>query len=374
MPVRTVGGVFVPVFQPFVTRAAVSGQKPLGSPSAIQMRLPALVVVLVLAVAPTGPAPAPRLATEIARVRAELAAVPADQRSSAAARLDRAAAALDAGRAYLATYLMESPFELASAATFANASGVTSLDGFQRKWTDTGSPRATPAPPGERPAIVDAIAAAAEGRAPATYQASRPYAEDAGVDAGLYALGESRALVDFAAFVRAVTGPSAGRRPAFRSIAPELAAFDAAMTTRYESMARADHPSYIVASAALKQARTLNDAGRFDGALFEFLLARYLFAPLASTSGAPVRDATPERIAAARASLAGGVDHSIAELFLQLADEGVSGSVPAQRRGAAAALDDVLPTYFAAVAPPSLTAPAPVQAAATITLVRWPFT
>jgi hypothetical protein len=52
----------------------------------------------------------------------------------------------------------------------------------------------------------------------------------------------------------------------------------------------------------------------------------------------------------------------------------VSGSVPAQRRGAAAAIDDILPAYFAAVRPPSVTAPAAVAAGTTITLVRWPFT
>jgi len=52
----------------------------------------------------------------------------------------------------------------------------------------------------------------------------------------------------------------------------------------------------------------------------------------------------------------------------------VSGNVPAQRRGAAAALDEVLPAYFAAVAPPQTVAAATAAAPVTITLVRWPFT
>ena len=99
--------------------------------------------------------------------------------------------------------------------------------------------------------------------------------------------------------------------------------------------------------------------------------ARYIFAPL---RGAAASDASARRIAEARSSLSAGADHSIAELFLQLAEEGLSSSVPAQRRGAAVALDDVLPAYRAAIAAPSTTAAAASTAQVTISLVRWPFT
>ncbi len=333
----------------------------------------AILVPIVLLFTLAQPVATPDLAAEVARIRGQVASsVPEAQRAAPAARLDRAQAALDRGSRYLAFYLLESPYEAAGAFAFANASGVKTSDDFAKAWTAAGDPAArSAAAAGARPAIVDAIADAAEGRAPATYQASRPYAADAGLDAGLYYLGESRALTSFAAFARSLAWPAAGRRPPFRSIAPELAALDAAMTARYETMDRAEHPSYIAASAALKQARTLDAGGRFEAALLEYLLSRYLFAPLGGPASA---DATAERVAAARASLVRGVDHSIAELFLQLADEGVSGSVPAQRRGAAAVMDDVLPAYFAAVAPPATTAAAAPAAQVTITLVRWPFT
>ena len=94
---------------------------------------------------------------------------------------------------------------MTSAFTFANTAGVSTEDGFLKKWRQAGAPVTSPAP-GERPAIVEALAAAADGRAPATYQASRPYAEDTGVGAGLYYLGESRALTAFAAFARRTAG------------------------------------------------------------------------------------------------------------------------------------------------------------------------
>jgi hypothetical protein len=333
------------------------------------MRIPVLTVSLLLAAAQ---APPPDVASLVARTRADMAAaVPSDQQAPVAARLDRAESSVKAGRTYLALYLVENPFEAASAFGFARSAGATTSAAFVEKWTALGPPSKSPVPQGARPVIVDALAAAAEGRAAATYQASRPYAEDAGVDAGLYYLGESRALVAFAARARALGWPETPPRPRFRSIAREIALLDAEMTAKYETMARTEHPTYISASAALKQARSLDDAREYPGALFEYLLSRYLFA---TVRDAAAQDATAERIAEARQSLDGAADHSIAELFLQLADEGLAGDLPAQHRGAAAALNDVLPAYLAAIAPPpSASAPAP-SAQVTITLVRWPFT
>jgi hypothetical protein len=333
------------------------------------MRIPILIVSLVLAAAQAPPAD---VAALLSQARADVAAaVPSGQQGPIVARLERAESSVKAGRAYLALYLMESPFESASAFDFARSAKVTTSAAFLETWTALGPPAAPAAAPGDRPAVVDALTAAAEGRAAATYQASRPYAEDSGVDAGLYYLGESRALLAFAARARALAWPAAPPRPPFRSIAREIAALDAEMTAKYETMARGEHPTYISASAALKQARSLDDAGQYPGALFEYLLSRYLFATVRS---AAAQDATVERIAQARRSLPGTGDHSIAELFLQLAEEGVSSDAPAQRRGAAAALEDVIPAYLAAIAaPPATTAPT-AAAQVTITLVRWPFT
>jgi hypothetical protein len=313
----------------------------------------------------------PRLEAEFSRVRAQIrAAMPADQQASLVQRLDRADAALKAGRTYQAVYLLEAAYDGASASAFAASSGVKSPEAFLKKWQELGSPKARSGSPGRVPAAIDAIAEASEDRGAATYQASRPYAEDAGTGAGLYYLGESYAVMDFAAFLRSVSWQVSGRRPAFRSIAPELVAFDREMTTKYESMERANHPTYIRASAALKQARSLNDRRSFEGALFEYLLSRYLFAAL---RGLPA-DATRERLDAVRASLPSGEDHSIAELFVQFAEEGLSSGNADLRGGADAVVADVVPAYLAAVAPPGPTATEDAAAAVTITLVRWPFT
>jgi hypothetical protein len=187
----------------------------------------------------------------------------------------------------------------------------------------------------------------------------------------MYYLGESHAVMNYAAFVRAGQWSDAGRRPPFRSIGPELAALDREMTTRYETMERANHPTYIRASAALKQARSLNDHGALEGALFEYLLSRYLFAPLRGPAGG---DATAERIATVRATLPTAEDRSIAELFLQFAEEGLSSDNADLRRGASSVLDDLIPAYRGAIAAAAPAGTSNANAAVTITLVRWPFT
>jgi len=99
-------------------------------------------------------------------------------------------------------------------------------------------------------------------------------------------------------------------------------------------------------------------------------LSRYLFAPL---RGVAAPDATRERVDGARARLPIGEDHSIAELFVQFAEEGVSSDNASLRSGAAAVIADVVPAYLAAIAPARATM-TDAAAAVTITLVRWPFT
>jgi len=310
--------------------------------------------------------------SELIRVRAQIqASVPGEQRAPLLQRLDRADAALKAQRTWQALYLMESAYEGAGAFAFAATAGVQSSGDFVRKWTELGAPKPRSGRPGRVPAVVDALAEAAEDRGAATYQASRPYAEDAGVPAGLYYLGESRAVMDYAAFARSSPWPAAGRRPPFRSIASELTAFDREMTTKYETMERTNHPTYIRASAALKQARSLNDHGASEGALLQYLLSRYLFAPLRGPAAA---DASSSRLDGARATLPVGDDHSIARLFLEFADEGLASESADLRRGAASVIDDVIPAYLAAIAPAAMPTLSNPPGAVTITLVRWPFT
>jgi hypothetical protein len=338
------------------------------------MRWFALLLAFAFALAP--PANAPQgLAQEMDRIRAEAAAgTPEDQRATPAARLERARAALEAGRPLLALYLFEMPWESAKAWTFVQASAtVTTPAAFAKKWTAMGEPRASTAGPGgRRPVLAEALASAADARGAATYHASRAFADDADVPAGFYYLGESHAVVQFAAFARSLDWPVPAPAPPLRAITAELNALDTEMTTAYEKMDRSNHPTYIQASAALKQAKTLNARGQYAGALFQYLLSTYLFAPLRGPGIA--HEATAAQMADARHALPPGVDHSIAEMFLQLAGEGTTSTVAAQRLGSGVVLDVVLPAYLRAIGQDGRSTTAPVSAEVTITLVRWPFT
>ena len=307
-----------------------------------------------------------RLSREIAQVTgAAERVVPEEQRGPAMQRLARAKAAVDAGRLHLALYELEGAYVMTNAFAFANDNAaITSADDLAARWKAVGEPKPAGATSAASPALLQAFAGSAAARAPVTYRASLPYGQDAGVPAGLYYLGEARALAAFANFVRSLKWDRSGAVPDIRSILPELNAFESEVTTAYTRMTPADHPTYIVTSVLLKRARALNDAGEHAGALVEYLLARLRFAPLRG----PVADpqVNTQLIADARKQLSAGVDHSIANLFLEMAEASANAST---------ILADVLPAYRAATSPvASTTTATAADPAVTITLVRWPFT
>ena len=316
---------------------------------------------------------AEHLARQIAQTGADAGrAIPEDQRAGAQARLGRAKAALDAGRLHLALYELEGVFVLANASSFANESAaVKTTDSFIARWKSEGEPKPRASAEADAPALIRALVASAARRAPVTYRAALPYGQDAGVEAGMYYLGESRALSAFADFARTIPWIRSGTPAPIRSVDSEIQAFDAEVTNAYERMTPAQHPTYIVVSVLIKRSRALNDAGDHAGALFEYLLARLRFAPLRragdeSTGG--------DALAAAASRLTSDVDHSIARVFVEMAEAGLASEDSTRRRHAADIVADVLPAYHAALRPETRSTTTAVDPAVTITLVRWPFT
>ena len=316
---------------------------------------------------------ADQLAREIAQTAAAVErVVPQDQRAPAQTRISRAKAALDAGRFHLALYELEGAFVMANAFSFVNEqTGVTTDEAFATIWRTSGEPKPKGLPSADAPALVRAMAASGARRAPITYRAAMPYGQDAGVQAGLYYLGEARALTTLADWVSTLTWRREGPPPAIRSIRPELDAFDAEVTKAYENMAQTEHPTYIVVSVLIKRARTLNDNGDYAGALFEYLLARLRFASLRKAAEMP---ADEKALADARTQLPADVDHSIARVFVEMAEAAFAGSDATQRRNAGFIVQDVLPAYHAALARAKTTTVVVTDPDVTITLVRWPFT
>ena len=341
------------------------------------MRRVLLSITTLCAVAWTGTAAQSPLADQLAREIAQTGAavervVPADQRTPAQTRLTRAKAALDAGRLHLALYELEGAFVMANAFAFVNEQTAVKTDEeFATKWRTAGEPKPKAAPAADAPALVRAMAASGTRRAPITYRAAMPYGQDAGVEAGLYYLGEARALTALADWVSALGWKREGSAPSIRSIQPELEAFDAEVTKAYENMTQTEHPTYIVVSVLIKRARTLNDNGDYPGALFEYLLARLRFGSLRKAAETPADEKT---LADARAQLTAGVDHSVARVFVEMAEAALAGTDATQRRNAGFIVKDVLPAYHAALSRAKTTTTVATDPAVTVTLVRWPFT
>jgi hypothetical protein len=296
--------------------------------------------------------PKPRLSAEFTRLRSEAAQVlPVSDAPAFTTRIDRGEAALKAGRLYLALYDLQPVFEAVGGYTLAKTEkSYASQADFERKWKEMGPPAS---PPSTRVdlAFVEALAQAAEGRAPATYRASLPYAEDAQMAAGLYYLGESHAMVKFAAFCRSLAFPtSSAHRLAVPSIESHLARYEAEVVKAYDAAPGALRPRYPAVHVAIKIARTLDEQGRHEGALLQYLVSRFRFALITTLDAAqPSSASVADRIRTFSIPAEG--DGSIARFFLELAAVANEGSDPGPR-GAAAILDDILPAYAAALKRP----------------------
>ena len=225
------------------------------------------------------------------------------------------------------------------------------------------------------PSAVRAVAEASYLQMRPYFDSSLDYGRSTQPEFGLFYMSASLAQRDFAAFCRRLSAPTSRRAPALRSIRPEIDRLQSEMIAEYRPPLSVErHSEFIAASSALKEARALDQLGLRHGALLRYLQAVARNAPLRA------RPATlpPDSIAAALARYAarfaaGGVDHGIGELFVELGQveaELAPGTSPAL---ASAIVAEVLPDYLAALAPAPST-PRPVPAAVTVTLVRWPFT
>ena len=234
--------------------------------------------------------PDQRVASEIERVLRDAGqTIDGPELEAVKTRLDRASLAVRAGRTALALYEMQAPFEMAAAWAYAKEKGsVTSMAAFEQEWKRIGPPRIVDAAPGGRPAIVTGLADSAEARAAATYRASRPYAEDAGIQSGLYYLGESRSVVQFAQFCRALNLTPPPQDLHLRSIEPELTLLEREVVDRYDRADADGRRPFIQINVALKLAYELDGRQRYAAALVQYLLARRTLGVI-TLAGAPMR-------------------------------------------------------------------------------------
>jgi hypothetical protein len=333
------------------------------------------------------------LAAEIEQASALLRGKPAASQTWSEARqtvepiLSRAEEALRAGRRLLALQRLaaaEGNLAIASYLSERSAAESQSLAGLEAEWSRMGGVlRASLAAPsgtaldGVEPALLRALGEAALPQVRIYYDASVEYGRNTTPGSGLYYLASAEGQREVTALSRKLSAPTGRRAPPLRSLSAELAALESEMHAAYRPPAAIErHPEFIGASSTLKEARELDAAGLRYGALLRYLQAAQRFAALRpDLPAAPDATALGQRLAEQKARLAAGdVDHSLGQMFLELAEEALADAPAGLSPAPALAIaGDVLPRYFAALEPAK---PLPPRLApeVTVTHVRWPYT
>ncbi|HEX6975868.1 MAG TPA: hypothetical protein VF147_15790 [Vicinamibacterales bacterium] len=287
--------------------------------------------------------PADAIAAEVARIEKASDAL-GSQAEGVTTALVRVKDALAKGRVLLALDELQEPWVTERAIAWAAAHGAIRTSAqFSAEWKRVGEP-AWGAPTSRQAAAVEAIAASNASRAPATWRASLPYSEDAGMEAGLYYLGEAQAYAAFATFSRSLAMAPAGKPLALGPLGSEISALESRVATMYDKAPADMKPRFIRVSVGLKVAHTLDDHKDYGAALYQYLSALYRVTASTAT-GAPDGD-VKARLAGARAGLAAGDDHSIALLFFERAAYLLDLNDPSATRSAGVIADTVIPAYL----------------------------
>jgi hypothetical protein len=252
---------------------------------------------------------------------------------------------------------------------------------FETEWARMGrvipgalAPPARSVMDGVRPAAVRAMGEAAAAQVRVYYEASLEYGQSTTPDSGLFYLGAAQARSRFVEFARRLAQKGGPPAPPVRSLVVELDALEGELLAAYRPPLSIDrHPDFINASATLKEARELDQAGLHHGALLRYLQAAQRLAQIRGAALDEAGAAAALRELEARLG-SDTVDHSLGRLFLETAQAELARP-PAEGKPAVAIAiaADVLPRYFGALrpSPPAAAATAP---RATVTLVRWPYT
>jgi hypothetical protein len=335
----------------------------------------ALALARVSAGLGSGPAPDP-LAAEIG----------AGLKKGKQPLLSQAARDLAQGRRLLALHRLAMAEVGLATGTYLSAHPADQRDmtRFEAEWARMGKalrgdlgPPSPDALAGVQPAALRALGEAAIPQVRAYYRASLDYGRSTTPGDGLFYLATAQAQQDLVALCRRLSTPTSLKPPPLRSLRAEIDGLQSDLIKEYRPPASIDqHGAFITADAALKEARVLDAAGLRYGAMLRYLDAALMVAPL--------RQPAPPKLApaelrkrldefAARLS-AGGVDHSLGRMMLEGAQDEVASAPPGTSPAASAAIaTDVLPRYFAALAPAIPEPPKP-KPKVIVTLVRWPYT
>lgn len=317
------------------------------------------------------------LAAEIQRSAAFIQSRPPQDelRQKVGPVLTRAGESLSQGKRPLALQRMAAAKEDLAVTSYMRARPAgqrQEMAGFETEWARMGGELRKDSPASSleelHPAAVRALGEAVYPQARAYYDASIEQGRNTSPEQGLYYLGAAQAQREIVDLLRAVSTSSSLREPPVRPLGSEIEALEGEMLAVYRPPVSIDrHGEFITASATLKEARELDEAGLRYGALLRYLQAALQFAPLRGPSP-PLEDGALSKLE--KQVSAGEIDHSIGQLLL----EGAQAQLAAGNTAPAATIaGDVLPRYFAALEPARPREPGPAPKV-TVTMVRWPYT
>jgi hypothetical protein len=193
----------------------------------------------------------------------------------------------------------------------------------------------------------------------------------------LYYAGESKAQAQFNAFCNTLDLRRKSGAFPLRSISPELQRLQTRVMAAYRPPHSVrHHADFIRLNATLKLAGELDAAKLYAGALYQYLDATQQFALFdAAMPEVAKQSRLRKSLQKMSADLDGSQqDHSIAQLFIERAEAGLTRSPSAAGWIAVETIvEQALPAYFTVLkASPSSEHQAPAEV--TVTLVRWPYT
>lgn len=298
-----------------------------------------------------------------------------DAKGETQTRLDAASKALAKGRRLLAVYQTATILPSIEGTKFTSAFPEperNSEASFEKVWKRESALNAEEKLPQLAPALVRAFAEGSLLRKRNFYNASLDFARSTTAESGFGYLGRAHGEESLITSLRALSTTShPAAQPQLRPLGADLDSLQHLLLTAYHPPASIDrHDEFITASAVLKEARELDEAGLRYGALFRYLDAAQRTGRITGTPAAAPE--LREHLAKWRERVRTTPgDHSIAQLFLEFADADLeTGETPSM----ASSVDSVvLPRYFAALGPAPNTPTRP-KAVAHVTLVRWPYT
>jgi len=276
-------------------------------------------------------------------------------------QIETAEKALESGCIYLSLEMLEQSWIMVKAYAYVGARADVEKQGneaFTREWQKVGKSiteiqsKLAAGESNLSPMIVRAFTDRERNSAPIYYISSKPYSENESISAGLTYLGIALGELDFAGFCKQIRFDDSRTQPKLRSLEPELSSLDAEVVKGFHQAEGSEKQrEFINVSASMKQAGEMNQAGRYNGALYQYLRTALLFglinAQPATAEQLPTLKQKIESLAAQLKSKK-EADHSIGQDYLESAERILAQKIPADSdlKRVAVIADQVLPRYL----------------------------